>query len=75
VKGYVGNTFTDGFAEHTPDQKANAYKHNAGKITALLATHVTDDAARQALATDLHDRFSHYKPKETQAQLDVKAQA
>jgi len=43
-------------------------------MTALLATHVTDNAARQALAADLHDLFSHYKPKETQAQLDIKAQ-
>jgi len=75
VQGYVGNTFTDGFAEQMPKHKANAYRHNAGTITALLATHVTDDAARQALAADLHDLFSHYKPKETQAQLDIKAQA
>jgi len=74
VKGYVGITFTDGFAEQMPEYNANAYRHDAGKITTLLATHVTDDAARQALAADLHDLFSHYQPKPTQAQLDIKAQ-
>jgi len=75
VKGYIGSTFTDGFAEQMPDYKAHAYKHDTGKITALLATHVADEAARIALADDLIDLFSHYKPKETQDQLDVKAQA
>jgi len=58
-----------------PEHKAQAYKHDAGKITALLATHVADEAARIALADDLIDLFSHYKPKETQDQLDNKAQA
>jgi len=75
VKGYIGSTFTDGFAEQMPDYKAHAYKHDAGKITALLATHVEDEDARVALADNLIDLFSHYKPKETQDQLDVKAQA
>jgi len=36
---------------------------------------VADEAARIALADDLIDLFSHYKPKETQDQLDIKAQA
>jgi len=75
VKGYIGSTFTDGFAEQMPEYKAHAYKHDAGKITALLATHVADEAARIALADDLIDLFSHYKPKETQDRLDIKAQA
>ena len=75
VKGYIGSTFTDGFAEQMPEHKAHAYKHDAGKITTLLDTHVADVNARKALADDLIDLLSHYKPKETQAQLDVKAQA
>jgi len=50
VKGYIGSTFTDGFAEQMPEHKAHARKHNAGKITTLLATHVADEDARIALA-------------------------
>jgi len=75
VKGYIGSTFTDGFAEQVPEHKAHAYKHDAGKITTLLDTHVTDADARKALADDLIDLLSHYKPKERQTQLDLKAQA
>jgi len=75
VKGYIGSTFTDGFAEQMPECKAHYYKHDAGKITALLDTHVADVDAGKALADDLIDLLSHCKPKETQAQLDVKAQA
>jgi len=75
VKGYIGSTFTDGFAEQMPEHKAHAYKHDAGKITTLLDTHVADANARKALADDLIDLLSHYKPKETQTQLDIKAQA
>jgi len=75
VKGYVGSTFTDGFAEQMPEHKAHAYKHDAGKITTLLDTDVADADARKALADDLIDLLSHYKPKETQTQLDLKAQA
>jgi len=75
VKGYIGSTFTDGFAEQMPEHKANAYKHDACKITTLLDTHVADVDKRKALADDLIDLLSHCKPKETQAQLDVKAQA
>jgi len=58
-----------------PEHKAHACKHDAGKIAALLDTHVADVDAREALADDLIDLLSHYKPKETQTQLDVKAQA
>ena len=36
VKGYIGSTFTDGFADQMPEYKAHAYKHDAGKITVLL---------------------------------------
>jgi len=75
VKGYIGSTFTDGFTEQMPEYKAHAHKHDAGKITALLTTHVVDEDARITLADDLIDLFSHYKPKETQDQLDIKAQA
>jgi len=75
VKGYIGSTFTDGFAEQMPEYKAHAYKHDAGKITTLLDTHVADADARKALADDLIDLLSHYKPKEMQTQLDTKAQA
>jgi len=75
VKGYIGSAFTDGFAEQMPDYKAHACKHDAGKIAALLDTHVADVNAHKALADDLIDLLSHCKPKETQAQLDVKAQA
>jgi len=75
VKGYIGSTFTDGFAEQMPECKAHAYEHNAGMIAALLDTHVADVDARKALADDLVDLLSHYKPKEMQAQLDVEAQA
>jgi len=75
VKGYIGSTFTNGFAEQMPEYKAQAYKHDAGKITTLLDTHVTDVDARKALADDLIDLFRNYEPTETQAQLDVKAQA
>ena len=75
VKGYIGSTFTDGFTEQMPEHKAHACKHDAGKIAALLDTHVADVDAREALADDLIDLLSHYKPKETQTQLDVKAQA
>jgi len=75
VKGYIGSAFTDGFAEQMPDYKAHACKHDAGKITTLLDTRVADVNARKALADDLIDLLSHYKPKETQAQLDIKAQA
>jgi len=75
VKGYIGSTFTDGFAEQMPEHKAHAYKHDAGKIAVLLDTHVTDVDARKALADDLVDLFRNCEPKETQAQLDVKAQA
>jgi len=75
VKGYIGSTFTDGFTKQMPECKAHAHKHDAGKITTLLDTHVADVDARKALADDLIDLISHYKPKETQAQLDVKAQA
>ena len=74
VKGYIGSTFTDGFAEQMPEYKAHGYKHDAGKITALLAMHVADEDARIALADDFIDLFSHYKPKETKTQLDLKAQ-
>jgi len=49
--------------------------HILDKITALLDTHVDDVDARKALADDLIDLLSHYKPKETQTQLDIKAQA
>jgi len=75
VKGYIGSTFTDGFAEQMPEYKAHAYKHDTGKITTLLNTHVADVDARKALADDLIDLLSHYNPKETQTQLDIKAQA
>jgi len=75
VKGYIGSTFTDGFAEQMPEHKAHAYKHDAGKITALFATHVANETAHVALADDLIDLFSHYKPWETHDQLDIKAQA
>jgi len=75
VKGYIGSTFTDGFAEQMPEHKAHADKHDACKITTLLDTHVADVDARKALADDLIDLHSHYKPKETQTQLDIKAQA
>jgi len=75
VKGHIGSAFTDGFAEQMPDCKAHAHEHDAGKITALLDTHVADVNVRKALADDLIDLLSHCKPKETQAQLDVKAQA
>jgi len=75
VKGYIGSTFTNGFAEQMPEYKAHAYKHDAGKITTLLDTHVADADAHKALADDLIDILSHYKPKETQTQLDIKAQA
>jgi len=75
VKGYIGSTFTYGFAEQMPEYKAHAYKHDAGKITTLLDTHVADADAHKALADDLIDLLSHYKPKETQTQLDIKAQA
>jgi len=75
VKGYIGSTFTDGFAEQMPEYKAHAHKHDAGKIATLLDTHVADVDARKALADDLIDLLSHYKPKETKTQLDLKAQA
>jgi len=75
VKGYIGSTFTDGFAEQMPEYKAHAYMHDAGKITTLLDTHVADADARKALADDLIDLLSHYKPKKTQTQLDIKAHA
>jgi len=75
VKGHIGSAFTDGFTEQMPEHKAHAYKHDAGKIAALLYTCVADVDARKALADDLVDLLSHHKPKETQAQLDVKAQA
>jgi len=42
VKGYIGSTFTNGFAEQMPEYKAHAHKHNAGKIATLLDTHVAD---------------------------------
>jgi len=58
-----------------PEYKAHTYKHDAGKITTLLDTHVADVDAHKALANDLIDLLSHYKPKETQTQLDIKAQA
>jgi len=35
VKGYIGSTFTDGFAEQMPEYKAQAYKHDACKIAAF----------------------------------------
>jgi len=75
VKGYIGSTFTDGFTEQMPEYKAHAYKHDASKITTLLDMHVADVDARKALADDLAALISHYKPKETPAQLDIKAQA
>jgi len=59
VKGCIGSTFTDGFAEQMPECKAHACKHDAGKIAALLATHVDDEAACIAPADDLIDLFSH----------------
>jgi len=74
VKGYIGSTFTDGFAEQMPECKAHACKHDAGKITALLDTHVADADAHKALADDLIDLLSHYEPKEMPTQLDLKAQ-
>jgi len=55
VKGYIGSTFTDGFAEQMPEYKAYANKHDAGKITTLLDTHVADVGARKALTDDLID--------------------
>jgi len=58
-----------------PEYKAHAYEHDMGKITALLATHVEDEDASIALADNLSDLFSHYKPKETQDQMDIEAQA
>jgi len=75
VKGYIGSTFTDDFAEQMPEYKAHVYKHDAGKITTLLDTHVADVDARKALGNDLIDLLSHCKPKETQTQLDIKAHA
>jgi len=75
VKGHIGSTFTDGFAEQMPEYKAHAHEHDAGKITTLLDTHVADVDAHKALADDLIDLLSHYKPKEAQTQLDIKAQA
>jgi len=75
VKGHIGSTFTDGFPEQMPECKAHACEYDAGKITILLDTHVADADARKALADDLIDPLSHYKPKETQTQPDVKAQA
>ena len=74
MKGCISSTFTDGFAEQMPECKAHAYKHDAGKLTALLGMHVADVDARKALADDLFGLFSHYKPKETPDQLALKAQ-
>jgi len=45
------------------------------RLLLLLDTHVADVDAHKALADDLIDLLSHYKPKETQTQLDLKAQA
>jgi len=61
AKGYTGSTFIDGFAEQMPEYKAQAYRHDTGKITTLLNTHVTDVDACQALAEDLIELFSYYK--------------
>ena len=40
----------------------------------MLKNHINDPDARKALADDLFDIFSHHKPKETPAQLSLKAQ-
>jgi len=74
VKGYISSTFTDGFAKQMPEHKAHAYKHDTGKLTTLLDTHVAGVDARKALADDLFDLFSHYKPKETPDQPTLKDQ-
>jgi len=62
VKGYIGNTFTDGFAEQIPACKASAYKCNSGKIAALLDTHVTDETKITTLLdTHVTDKDAHAK--------------
>jgi len=45
------------------------------KLPLCYNTHVADVDAHKALADDLVDLLSHCKPQETQAQLDVEAQA
>jgi len=75
VKGHIGSAFTDGFPEQMPKCKAHACEHDTGKIATLHDTHVADDDARRALADDLINLLSHHKPKETQTQLDIEAQA
>ncbi len=73
VKGHLGPRFTDGFTEHMPEYKANAYKDDVGTSTIVIETHIMDEDQCKACATDLLDIFSHYKPKETPDQLAIKA--